>query len=456
MKKERLQLLIVEDDAASITAFELLLKPKYLVTFAKNCREALEAWEENPFDIILLDFNLPDGTGHDLLKRIREDNPKQDIIMTSAESEPQTIVESIKLGASDYVTKPIQKDRLLAALEKIAKQKQLEWERKVLLQKVQDSEERCHGIVGDSFAIRHICETISKLKGTETSVLLIGESGVGKEIIARAIHRQEKDPIRPFVAVNCAAIPENLLESELFGHEKGAFTGATQTRIGKFAQAHGGDIFLDEIACMSPALQAKLLRILQDKIIEPLGSTKQTKSNFRVIAATNHDLKGAIEKGTFRQDLYFRLQGMEIYIPPLRARSEDVFLLMEHILKELSPKFGRRHFSEEAMQILMQYEWPGNVRELKNTIENILILHRDELIEARHLPPNLKNDSERNGENLWTHLRSNMKNYERDVIIAALKRYRGNKSRASKELGISRSILYRKMKMLDLTDQDLF
>ena len=284
----------------------------------------------------------------------------------------------------------------------------------------------------------------------------MGESGVGKEVIAHAIHKQEGDPLRPFIAVNCAAIPENLLESELFGHEKGAFTGASQARIGKFVQANGGDIFLDEIACMSPTLQAKLLRVLQDKQVEPLGSTKKIKSNFRVIAATNQNIKSMIEKGTFRQDLYFRLQGVEIYIPPLRSRPEDTPLLVEHILKELASKFGVRHFTQEAMKNMMAYEWPGNVRELKNTVENILILCRDEIIDERHLPPNIKQSKAGGSQSMFTHLRANIKNYEKDVIIAALKRHRGNKSRASKELGISRSILYRKMDAMGLGDNDIY
>lgn len=450
MNSEKLSLLIVEDNEGAIAAFELLLAKKYQFEFARTCKEANQFYEQKNFDAVLLDIQLPDGNGLDFLKKIREAGATLPVIMTSGLNEPHTIVQAMKLGANDYITKPVDKDLLHCALEKIEKTRRLEWEKTVLLQKVRDAESRYNGVTGQSAAIRHVCETIAKLKNTQTPVLIMGESGVGKEVIARAIHKQENDPTRPFVAVNCAAIPENLLESELFGHEKGAFTGAAQARIGKFSQANGGDIFLDEIACMSPVLQAKLLRVLQDKIVEPLGSTKQIKSNFRVIAATNQDIRSMIEKGTFRQDLYFRLQGVEIYIPPLRARAEDVPLLIEHILKGLATKFGRRHFTEAALKEMMEYGWPGNVRELKNTVENILILSPNEILDIIHLPPTVRKAREPLAQNALTHLRSNIKNYERDVIIAALKRYRGNKSRASKELGISRSILYRKMKMLGL------
>ncbi len=429
---------------------------KYKVQFATRCQEAIQKFDQDHFDVVLLDLKLPDGNGADILKHIRQNKPDQEVIVISANEDVQGAIEIMKLGASDYLLKPVNKETLLKSIGKIEKNMRLSWEKTVLLQKVQDSENRYHGIIGQSLAIRHICETIAKLKGTETYILLMGESGVGKEVITHAIHKQEGDSLRPFVAVNCAAIPENLLESELFGHEKGAFTGANQSRIGKFVQANGGDIFLDEIACMSPTLQAKLLRVLQDKQVEPLGSTRKIKSNFRVIAATNQDIKSVIEKGTFRQDLYFRLQGVEIYIPPLRARPEDIPLLVEYILKNLAPKFGVRHFSEAAMKTMMEYDWPGNVRELKNTVENVLILCRDELIEERHLPPTIRQTRTKCEQNMFSHLRANIKNYEKDVIVAALKRYRGNKSRASKELGISRSILYRKMKALDLEENEIF
>ncbi|MDO8526546.1 MAG: sigma-54 dependent transcriptional regulator [Deltaproteobacteria bacterium] len=457
MPQEKLSLLILEDEPAAKAAIEILLQKKYNLDFAGTCAEAEEKIRQKSFDIALFDMNLPDGNGLELLKKIRTFKPEQEVIMVSGVNEVQEIVKAMRLGATDYVTKPVDKEVLFRVLEKIEKTRRLTWERTVLLQKVKESENRYHGIIGQSLAIRHICETVAKVKGTETPILLMGESGVGKEVITCAIHKQENDPIRPFVTVNCAAIPENLLESELFGHEKGAFTGAAQTRVGKFVQANGGDIFLDEIACMSPTLQAKLLRVLQDKQVEPLGSSKKIKSNFRVIAATNQDLKVMIEKGTFRQDLYFRLQGIEIYIPPLRARVEDIPLLIEHLLKELAPRFGVRHFTQEALKVMMAYDWPGNVRELKNTVENMLILCRNEIIDETFLPPNLMNSKNSNGErNMFTHLRANIKTYERDVIAAAIKRYRGNKSRASKELGISRSILYRKMKALGMEEKDMF
>ncbi len=456
MKQERLEILVVEDQSSAREAMQFILVPKYKLQFAPDLKEARTQLNQKNFDIVMLDMELPDGVGLDLLKEIRQSNPNQEVIMVTAVSSVNTVVETMRLGASDYLTKPVDAKRLLKAIEKIENTARLQWEKTVLLQKVQESQERYHGVVGQSLAVRNICNTVSKLKGTETAILLIGESGVGKEVIATAIHKQEENILRPFIAVNCAAIPENLLESELFGHEKGAFTGATQARVGKFVQADKGDIFLDEIACMSPTLQAKLLRVLQDKEVEPLGSTKKVKSNFRVIAATNQNIQTMIEKGTFRQDLYFRLQGIEIYIPPLRARVEDIPLLVEHLLKTLAPKFGVRHFAQDAMQILSEYEWPGNVRELKNTVENILILSRDEIIHAEHLPPHLNREKTKRDSGMFAHLRANLKNFERDVIITAIKRNRGNKSRASKELGISRSILYRKMRALDLEENELF
>lgn len=456
MNEERLNLLILEDQEGAKASMELLLSGKYKLDFAATCREAHEKWNSRVYDAVLLDMELPDGSGLDVLRKIRQTNQAQEVIMVSGVNQIQRIVEAIKLGASDYVTKPVDAPVLFRALGKVEKTLKLNWEKRVLLQKVKDSENRFHGIVGQSLAIRRVCETLTKLKGTDMFVLLMGESGVGKEVIARAIHKQEENPVRPFVAVNCAAIPENLLESELFGHEKGAFTGAGQAREGKFLQADGGDIFLDEIACMSPTLQAKLLRVLQDKIIEPVGGNRQIKSNFRVIAATNNDLKAMIEKGAFRQDLYFRLQGVEIYIPPLRTRPEDIPLLAEYILKNLSPKFGVRHFTPKVLERLLAYPWPGNVRELKNTIENMLIIHRDEVLDTNHVPPHLFKNGAKEPQTLFAHLKTNIKQYEKDVIVATLKRYRGNKSRASRELGISRSILYRKMKMLGLEETEIF
>ncbi|MDP2599975.1 MAG: sigma-54 dependent transcriptional regulator [Deltaproteobacteria bacterium] len=455
MTQEKLELLAVEDQESARQTLQFILVPKYKVQFATTLKEAFEILEQKTFDIILCDMELPDGLGTNFLKKVKQSSPQQEVIMVTGVSTVQMVVEAMRLGASDYLNKPVDAKRLLGAIEKIAVTARLQWEKTVLLQKVRESQDRYHGVVGQSLAMRHICETVNKLKGTGTPVLLMGESGTGKEVITNAIHKQEGDPLRPFVAVNCAAIPENLLESELFGHEKGAFTGATQARIGKFVQAGGGDIFLDEIACMSPTLQAKLLRVLQDKEVEPLGSSRKIKSNFRVIAATNQNIQSMIEKGTFRQDLYFRLQGVEIYIPPLRARTEDIPLLMEHLLKELAPKFGRRHFTQSAQKTMMEYEWPGNVRELKNTVENILILCREEVIDEKHLPPHLKQGKMNGQSGMFAHLKSNMKNYERDVILAAIKRSRGNKSRASKELGISRSILYRKMRALGLEETDL-
>lgn len=454
--EEPLHLLILEDNLDAIQSFEMLLRKKYKFEIATTCAEARELWNGKSYDVIFLDIQLPDGNGLDVLKEFREAKPDQEILITSGLSDSRYIVEAIKRGATDYITKPVDKDLLFCALNKIEKTKRLMWEKTVLLQKVEETESRYHGLVGDSLAMRHIYQTVTKLKGTSSPILVMGESGVGKEVIARAIHRQENDTLRPFVAVNCAAIPENLLESELFGHEKGAFTGASQQRLGKFVQANGGDIFLDEIASMSPTLQAKLLRVLQDKIVEPLGSGRQIRSNFRVIAATNEDIQALIEKGDFRKDLYFRLKGVEIYIPPLRARIEDVPLLIEYILKELSPKFGRRHFTQAAMQIMMEYDWPGNVRELKNTVENILILTPNEVIDAPHLPLTLQKTKDGKSQNILTYLKTNIQNYERDVLVSALKRYRGNKSRAAKELGISRSILYRKMKALGMEENEIF
>jgi DNA-binding NtrC family response regulator len=376
------RILIIEDEAVIRTSLQRLLQRNgYEVSAAASLPEA-QHFQLNDFDLIIADLRLPGPPGTDVLKLV---DGVPVLIMTSYAS-VRSAVEAIKLGAVDYIAKPFDHDELLLTLERVLKQSSLERQNRALKTDLARSYP-VSGMIGDSPAMLEVFERIARVAPTDTTVLILGESGTGKELVARAVHEQSPRKQAPLIAVNCAAIPENLIESELFGHEKGAFTGAVETHHGLVEAAHGGTLFLDEIGELPAEAQARLLRVLQEGEIRRVGSTQSRRVDVRLIAATHRDLKQLAEDGEFRSDLYFRLHVMEIRLPPLRDRGDDITQLAERLLERTCKRLNRppMRFSDEALQSLQQYPWPGNVREMENTIERSVILADGDTINSAML-----------------------------------------------------------------------
>ena len=366
------RILIIEDEAIIRSSLKRLLERNgYSVAESGSVTEAQDNFTLDDFDLIIADLRLPGPPGTEVL-RLVEQVPV--LIMTSYAS-VRSAVEAMKLGAVDYIAKPFDHDELLLTLERVLKQRSLERQNRALKSDL-SHHYPVTGMIGDSPAMREVFERIQRVATTDTTVLILGESGTGKELVARAVHEQSPRSNAPLITVNCAAIPDNLIESELFGHEKGAFTGAVETHQGLVEAAHGGSLFLDEIGELPPEAQARLLRVLQEGEIRRVGSTRSRQVDIRLIAATNRDLKKLVELGDFRSDLYFRLHVMEIELPPLRERGEDIRVLAEHLLERSCKRLNRPrlHFSPEALSALDHYPWPGNVREMENMIERAVIL----------------------------------------------------------------------------------
>lgn len=390
-KSTPLTLLIVEDQASHRRVLEAHFSKQYDVLTAEHGQRALEIAAQQPVHLLIVDLILPGAmNGMEVLQKIREMHPNVMAIMITAHPTVRTAVQAMKDGALDYIEKPIDLDELKAKVDRAAEQYR---QREEVLQQPQRPRDALdlQGIVGNSEAMRKVYEMIGKVAASNATVLIRGESGTGKELVAKAIHRNSSRAGGPFVAVSCAALPETLLESELFGHEKNAFTGATTQKPGRFELAHKGTLFLDEVAEITPAIQVKLLRVLQEHEFERLGGTKTIKVDVRLVAATNKDLEKMVEEKTFRDDLYYRLHVIEIYLPPLRERREDIPLLVEHFLKQYNRENGKRlkSVAPEAMDILMKYRWPGNVRELENAIERAVVLADTD---AEYLTPDLLPD----------------------------------------------------------------
>lgn len=377
------QILLIEDEEIIRTSLKRLLeRNSYSVSIAGAVPEAEEQYNLNDFDLIIADLRLPGPPGTEVLNLVQE---VPVVIMTSYAS-VSSAVEAMKLGAVDYIAKPFDHDELLLTLQRVLKQRSLE-RQNLALKSDLSHRYPVSGMIGNSPAMHEIFERIQRVAPTDATVLVLGESGTGKELVARAVHEQSPRKEQPLITVNCAAIPDNLLESELFGHEKGAFTGAVDTHHGLVEAAHGGTLFLDEIGELPADAQARLLRVLQEGEIRRIGSTQSRHVDVRLIAATNRDLKQEVEQGNFRSDLYFRLHVMEILLPPLRDRGEDIRELAEHLLARTCKRLNRPplHFSDDAMEALFQYHWPGNVRELENVIERAVILANSEIIGASAL-----------------------------------------------------------------------
>lgn len=452
MKEDKICILAVDDEADMLATYKSILGKKYQLTTAASGSAALEFIVTKPFSLILLDIRMPGLNGLDLLKRIKEVDPDLEVIMVTASKDINSAVESMKLGAFDFVTKPFEVKELLALIEKALEKRALVRENQYLRNRLEETQLYCD-LVGQTPVMNELFATIDRLAPTNSTVLVYGESGTGKELVARAIHQKSARAGRPFVAVNCAAIPENLLESELFGHERGSFTGALERKLGKFELADGGTLFLDEIGCMPAAMQAKLLRVLEDKTIERLGSEKGLPVDVRIISATNIDFDQEIKNGKFRQDLYYRLNVIPVNLPPLRERKKDILLLADYFIKKFNRQLNRqvKGFAPEAQKALLNHNWPGNVRELANLIERVVVLSQSELISLNELPfrstqPTITiaiPASEKGYKELMT-------DYERALLDKTMSEYQGNITQASKKLKMFRTSMIARLKATGL------
>ena len=445
-------ILIVDDEESICQSLGgVLADDGYEIMTAGSGEEALKIVEEEMLSLVLLDIWLPGIDGIETLKIIKAGHPQLRVVMMSGHGTIETAVKATKLGAFDFIEKPLSLEKVLLIVKHALDITQLEEENILLKQKVTHEYE----LTGDSEAITELQETISLVAPTNAWILIMGENGTGKELVARSLHQQSKRMNKAFVEVNCAAIPEELIESELFGHEKGSFTGATEKKRGKFDLAHEGTIFLDEVADMSLKAQAKVLRILQEKKYERVGGTKLIATDVRVLAATNKDLEKEMEEGRFRQDLYYRLNVIPLRVPPLRDRKEDIPLLVKRFLKDFSSKEGEgeKTITADALAILMRHGWPGNVRELKNIVERLNIMKVGNVIEADDIPLFMK--KEQNPETEVTEsapdsLREAKTAFEKQYIAGKLKDYDGNVSRTAEAIGLERSNLHRKIKAYGL------
>ena len=442
------RILVVEDDKSFARIVQLALKGEgYDVDAVGDAESAMRKLESGAYDVVITDLKLPGAGGVELLDWINESiSPMPDVFIMTAFATVGTAVDAMKKGATDYLAKPFSNDELIMAVRKAQHVRHLEDENRELREALASSA-KFENIVGNSREMLGLFDLMRKAASRDVNVLLRGESGTGKELVARAIHFAGSRKDGPFVPVDSAAIPDTLLESELFGHVKGAFTGATRDNKGKIRAAHGGTLFLDEIGDMQPELQAKLLRVLQERVVTPIGSQKEEKVDIRVIAATHVGLESAIREGRFREDLFFRLNVLSITVPPLRKRKEDIPILARHFIRKVSG--GPRRISDEALKALKNYSWPGNVRELENAVEHAIVIAEDDEISPEHLPESvLKKATQTNslagGVFSLPENGIELEQLERDLIVQALERTGGNQTQAAHLLGISRpTLLYR-------------
>jgi len=448
--------ILIVDDESSIrqSLTEVLEDEGYAAAQAESGEACLESLRKRAFDVVLLDIWLPGIDGLETLGKIRESEAAPEVIMISGHGTIETAVRATKLGAYDFLEKPLSLDKTLILIKNAIDAKRLREENRDLKQKLIPKSV----IVGDSVPMKALRQQIQIMAPTNGRVLIYGESGTGKELVARAIHMQSPRKDEMFVEVNCAAIPEDLIESELFGHRQGSFPGAALDKEGTFHKAHGGTLFLDEIGDMSLKTQSKVLRTLDEQRFIPVGGDEPITVDARVIASTNKDLEEEISRGNFREDLFYRLNVIPFSVPPLREHKEDVPLLARHFLKEFSAAYGRRlrEITDDAIEVLSRYSWPGNVRELRNVIERIVIMNPTTVrFERKHLPPLVHRDGSRRvvGSEFST-LHQARAAYERDYILKKLDENHGNVSRTAEVLGLERSHLYRKMKTLGIAAKE--
>lgn len=445
-------LLVVDDDRHISEAMaDYLRSLGHRTETAMTCREAIARIKEYNFDAVVCDVNLPDADGFQVLEWVVANKPDTEVILLTGYGTIESAVESIRIGAFDYLTKPVIDDELNLAIQRaLGKKKILEENKK--LKKQLDQKFGISNIIGRDYKMAKMFDLIESVSDTRTTVLILGENGTGKTITARAIHQLSSRRDKAFVEVACGALTDTLLESELFGHVAGSFTGATHDKIGKFLQADGGTIFLDEIGTASPSLQVKLLRVLQDREFEPVGGNKTHKVDVRLVLATNENLEERVRRGEFRQDLYYRINVISVTQPPLRERIGDIPLLVEHYIQHINEQTGKHveSFNEQAMQLMQRYEWPGNVRELVNVVERAIVLAKEKVITANDLPETLRRDLSEpryNGARVGTgNLKSALVNPERQIIVDTLEGNGWNRQETARMLGINRTTLYKKMK----------
>jgi two-component system response regulator HydG len=445
MQTPNAHILLVEDDLSHCTILQALISGwGYRVSVAHNGRQALEQVRAQPFDLILSDVRMAEMDGIAALKAIKSYNPAIPILIMTAYSNVESAVEAIKAGAYDYLTKPLDFDTLQLTLARALEHTSLKSENQDLKQRLRFDQQN---FIGRSEPMRKLLEMIAMIAPSDATVLISGESGTGKELIARAVHANSLRKERPLVSINCAALSESLLESELFGHEKGAFTGADKRREGRFMEADQGTLFLDEIGEVSPLMQAKLLRAIQEREIQRVGSNQTLSVDVRLIAATNRDLLADVEAGRFRQDLYYRLNVVTVDSPPLRARREDIPLLAMHFLAKFAECNRKpvKGFTPLAMDMLLKYSWPGNVRELENSVERGVILLSGDFISEKELPLSISQCVDVQPDRQCGQAIQPLEQIEKQAILAALEQTAGNKTEAAKQLGITRKTLLAKL-----------
>ena len=453
------RVLIVDDEISIFQSLRMVLEKDYELLWAGNGKEAMKLFLEQSPDLVLLDIIMPGVDGIEILSAIRDSDKSIPVLILTATKMVKTAVQAMKRGATDYLTKPFDVEEIRLIISRALANRALEEEVRYLRSQV-EKRYSFHNLIGKSLLMREIYSKIEHLAGTKSTVLITGESGTGKELVSRAIHYNSIRKENPFVAINCAAIPETLIESELFGHEKGAFTNAVQRRVGQIEMANGGTLFLDEIGDLSLSTQAKILRILQEKELARVGGSQTIQVDVRVIAATNKSLEDLMTKGLFREDLYYRINVVPIHLPPLRSRSEDIPLLVQFFLMKRADEDGGepREISKEALDLLMKYRWPGNVRELENIVDQTLAMSRGDTIELRDLPAHIGDQIRFNSLKEQTldqkiSLDKAVMEFEREIILDALKRSRYIQTRAARLLGISRRVLRYKIDSLGISSK---
>jgi len=446
-------ILVVDDESGIRQSLTSILEEEgYRVEAVGSGEECLATVAARPFDLILLDVWLPGMDGLVTLERLQQSVPAPMVVMISGHGNIETAVRATKLGAFDFVEKPLSLEKTILVVKNALEYLRLEEENRGLRAEL---EQRCQ-VIGESVPMKALRQQIALAAPTNGRVLIYGESGTGKELVARALHSASLRRDRPLVEVNCAAIPEELIESELFGHLKGSFTGASEDKVGKFQKADMGTLFLDEVGDMSLKTQSKVLRVLEEQRFEPVGSNQAVDVDVRVIAATNKTLEGEIARGAFREDLFYRLNVIPFYVSPLRERIEDLPILARYFLAEFSGAYGRKvkELSEGALDVLMRHPWPGNVRELKNLIERLVIICPQQRIEAHHLPPELFRGAARSPQQPYATLHEARAAYEREFILRKLEEHQWNMTHTASALGLERSHLYRKMKSLGISSAE--